>query len=163
MRTAADSLTDQCDQQKPHCLKCQKSGKSCPGYRNLNEILFRDESERILRKNAAVSVRRNEIQRSSTGLSCYTVKSTTSVRDEGLQHLSIPNQLCQATSELAATFFFTKYAHDDPRMPNEFQKWMYRSYFHEDQNQMLLVSPVLQTFSMLLPLHWSPNTGTAQL
>ncbi|KAH7176826.1 hypothetical protein EDB81DRAFT_50387 [Dactylonectria macrodidyma] len=39
-----------CDQRKPACLKCEKSKVECPGYRDLDNVLFRDESERIIRK-----------------------------------------------------------------------------------------------------------------
>ncbi|KAH7127838.1 hypothetical protein B0J13DRAFT_564610 [Dactylonectria estremocensis] len=39
-----------CDQRKPACLKCEKSKVECPGYRDLDKVLFRDESERIIRK-----------------------------------------------------------------------------------------------------------------
>ncbi|KAH8697980.1 hypothetical protein BGW36DRAFT_379783 [Talaromyces proteolyticus] len=39
-----------CDLAEPSCLKCQRARFSCPGYRNLIEVNFRDQSQEVVRK-----------------------------------------------------------------------------------------------------------------
>lgn len=40
----------QCDQIDPACSQCLRAGKACPGYRDQLSLLFRDESEKVVRK-----------------------------------------------------------------------------------------------------------------
>lgn len=40
----------QCDQAQPSCGQCAKSEKECPGYRNLLDLSFRNESSSIIEK-----------------------------------------------------------------------------------------------------------------
>lgn len=42
-----------CDETKPHCLKCKKSKRQCPGYRDPFEINLRDETQSTIRKAKA--------------------------------------------------------------------------------------------------------------
>ena len=46
------NLTDilQCDEAKPHCMRCQKSKRVCPGYRDTFDLNLRDETKSIKRK-----------------------------------------------------------------------------------------------------------------
>ncbi|KAL2829379.1 hypothetical protein BJY01DRAFT_255022 [Aspergillus pseudoustus] len=39
-----------CDQGRPGCSQCQQGGWECPGYRDTLSLMFRDESERVIRK-----------------------------------------------------------------------------------------------------------------
>lgn len=39
-----------CDQEEPHCGQCTKRQLQCPGYRNLVDLMFRDESEHVIEK-----------------------------------------------------------------------------------------------------------------
>ncbi|KAJ5602112.1 hypothetical protein N7510_011646 [Penicillium lagena] len=36
-----------CDLQQPQCARCIKSARSCPGYRDLNELQFRNETKSV--------------------------------------------------------------------------------------------------------------------
>jgi hypothetical protein len=40
----------QCDEAKPHCMRCQKSKRACPGYRDAFDLNLRDETKSIKRK-----------------------------------------------------------------------------------------------------------------
>lgn len=42
-----------CDETKPHCLKCKKTNRQCPGYRDAFDINLRDETQRTIRKAKA--------------------------------------------------------------------------------------------------------------
>lgn len=44
-----------CDETKPHCLKCKKSKRQCPGYRDPFEINLRDETQATIRKVKAAA------------------------------------------------------------------------------------------------------------
>jgi hypothetical protein len=55
-----------CDQIDPACSQCLRAGKECPGYRDQLSLLFRDESEKVVRK-AKVPRGTPEHRKSSTG------------------------------------------------------------------------------------------------
>jgi hypothetical protein len=46
--------TAQCDEAKPHCMRCQKSKRICPGYRDAFDLNLRDETKSIKRKATRV-------------------------------------------------------------------------------------------------------------
>lgn len=39
-----------CDQREPGCGQCEKKHQPCPGYRNLVDLMFRDESSHVIKK-----------------------------------------------------------------------------------------------------------------
>ncbi|SPO01073.1 related to negative acting factor [Cephalotrichum gorgonifer] len=39
-----------CDQRMPGCQMCEKHNRICPGYRNIVDLMFRDESEHVIWK-----------------------------------------------------------------------------------------------------------------
>ncbi|KAH7313282.1 hypothetical protein B0I35DRAFT_479982 [Stachybotrys elegans] len=39
-----------CDQKEPGCGQCDKRQQKCPGYRNLVDLMFRDESNHVIKK-----------------------------------------------------------------------------------------------------------------
>ncbi|KAL1842854.1 hypothetical protein VTJ49DRAFT_4021 [Mycothermus thermophilus] len=39
-----------CDQKEPGCGQCEKRHQKCPGYRNLVDLMFRDESSHVIKK-----------------------------------------------------------------------------------------------------------------
>lgn len=44
-----------CDQVKPVCSQCIRANRICPGYRDQLSLLFRDESQEVIRKARAAS------------------------------------------------------------------------------------------------------------
>ncbi|KAL2803268.1 hypothetical protein BJX63DRAFT_78242 [Aspergillus granulosus] len=48
-----------CDQGRPGCSQCQQGGWECPGYRDTLSLMFRDESEKVIRKAATGSSKRS--------------------------------------------------------------------------------------------------------
>ncbi|EAQ88990.1 hypothetical protein CHGG_05609 [Chaetomium globosum CBS 148.51] len=42
-----------CDQKEPGCGQCDKRQQKCPGYRNLVDLMFRDESSHVIKKAKA--------------------------------------------------------------------------------------------------------------
>lgn len=52
-----------CDETKPHCLKCKKSKRQCPGYRDPFEINLRDETQATIRKVKAAAAAQKRASR----------------------------------------------------------------------------------------------------
>ncbi|KAF3765668.1 hypothetical protein M406DRAFT_217855, partial [Cryphonectria parasitica EP155] len=44
-----------CDETRPHCLKCKKAKRECPGYRDPFEINLRDETQSTIRRAKAAA------------------------------------------------------------------------------------------------------------
>jgi hypothetical protein len=121
----------QCDQRKPGCLRCQKSGHLCPGYRDLDQVIFRDESERILRQ-----VRRSEgssaegrlaIISTSSEQNRSTLCSTSEFPASSHFWPAIFSPILPAAPDLGAHFFFLKYTSDEPPFPTD-RAWLAESY-----------------------------------
>jgi hypothetical protein len=48
-----------CDQKEPACTQCEKKNQPCPGYRNLVDLMFRDESSHVIKKAVKTRARSN--------------------------------------------------------------------------------------------------------
>ncbi|KAB5570754.1 hypothetical protein GE09DRAFT_719133 [Coniochaeta sp. 2T2.1] len=47
-----------CDQRDPGCGQCEKRQQECPGYRNIVDLMFRDESSHVIKKAKAKARRK---------------------------------------------------------------------------------------------------------
>lgn len=82
-----------CDETKPYCLKCKKSKRQCPGYRDPFEINLRDETQSTIRKakaSAAAQKRADRIEGRTPSDESPT-KSTHSVATSGQQRQNSPH------------------------------------------------------------------------
>ncbi|KAL2146069.1 hypothetical protein VTI28DRAFT_5408 [Corynascus sepedonium] len=50
-----------CDQREPGCGQCEKRQQRCPGYRNLVDLMFRDESSHVIKKAKARARKRANV------------------------------------------------------------------------------------------------------
>lgn len=83
-----------CDETKPHCLKCKKSKRQCPGYRDPFEINLRDETQSTIRKakaTAAAQKRAERIEGRGTSSDESPTRSTHSVATSRQRKLSSPH------------------------------------------------------------------------
>ncbi|KAE8379369.1 hypothetical protein BDV26DRAFT_259676 [Aspergillus bertholletiae] len=48
-----------CDKAVPGCGQCQRTGRECPGYRDLTSLIFRDESSHVINKVQARITKRD--------------------------------------------------------------------------------------------------------
>ncbi|KAF5668466.1 hypothetical protein FHETE_5279 [Fusarium heterosporum] len=53
------SLVIKCDQKEPACTQCEKKNQPCPGYRNLVDLMFRDESSHVIKKAVRTRAKSN--------------------------------------------------------------------------------------------------------
>ncbi|KAH7007070.1 hypothetical protein EDB80DRAFT_718179 [Ilyonectria destructans] len=123
-----------CDQRKPACLKCQKSKIQCPGYRDLDQVLFRDESERIIRKARQLDLPQPALAQEVIATSNYLLKSGLATGCEPPQTsppLGISYPPSQPVNNLGASFFFTKYTFNEVPFCGDYHDWLTQSYFND--------------------------------
>lgn len=94
----------QCDQATP-CGQCVKAGRICPGYRNAVDLLFHDESAKVVRK--------------IRGQALKTTSASTSQGHEVALQSSQPINLAnivvyQPWDDLGVQFFMSNYVGTDP-------------------------------------------------
>lgn len=56
-----------CDQREPTCGQCEKRQQTCPGYRNMVDLMFRDESTHVIKKATGRKAARGAIQKTQPG------------------------------------------------------------------------------------------------
>lgn len=107
----------------------------CPGYRNLNEVLFRDESDRIIRKAHQIKDSKSTLIQDTNALAlCQS-------------YAGISPSLSQPVTELGANFFFTKYTFLEPPYSKDSISWLARSYLEDATNPVLQL--VIEAVGML--------------
>jgi hypothetical protein len=121
-------LGDQCDEGRPSCGQCLKSNRDCQGYRNENDLLFRNETEVTERrvKRTTHGKRASPHSSSSSGSSRSPTPGTPSafnpltviLPDHSEDYspkavdswaLSIPRSLNQSHEQTALTYFFSHF------------------------------------------------------
>lgn len=135
----------QCDQRKPACLKCEKLGSGCPGYRDLNNFLFRDESGRTIRRARKTRQVQDIAEQaalvcadaSSSNLGLQVPERSSSLVSPVLALGHLPCSLVQPATELGACFFFTKYAFHEPPFSFDYHDWLSRCYVDGSSRQVL--------------------------
>lgn len=141
----------QCDQRKPGCIRCEKSKTQCPGYRDLTQAMFRDDSDRTIRRvtrqtklpGAAGPPETpvSSIDYQEPGLSFHESPSLASSLSPSptpsLPPFEIPYPLTLPITDLAASFFFTKYTFSEPPFSSDYHDWLARSYFADGPNHVL--------------------------
>ncbi|OQV01279.1 hypothetical protein CLAIMM_06663 isoform 2 [Cladophialophora immunda] len=113
-----------------------------PGYRNLDELRIRDESDRVARKH-----RRQEDNSSMVWtpqqVSVQSLRSDTRVPGGGFFPASIESSmtitypLSQSSNELGANFFFAKYSPNDGTSFSDYHAWLVKSYLEQRPNNVL--------------------------
>ncbi|RFU24838.1 hypothetical protein B7463_g11496, partial [Scytalidium lignicola] len=68
-----------CDQARPGCGQCAKLQKECPGYRNLLDLAFRNESDSVIKKAKARAKFSRETAASQTVIKPQTTKNPSHV------------------------------------------------------------------------------------
>ncbi len=121
----------QCDARKPACLRCERSGIQCPGYRDLGEILFRDESERVARWfcDAAQSEESPSTQQ-VLAVSAVSPRIPAIARRKPawLTPGRVAYSISQPAVELGTCFFFAKYLSKEAPFSGEYCDWVSQSY-----------------------------------
>lgn len=70
-----------CDQKEPTCGQCERRQQTCPGYRNIVDLMFRDESNHVIKK-ATRTNRRGGVKKmeAATAAAAASRPSASSIR-----------------------------------------------------------------------------------
>ncbi len=123
----------QCDERTPSCLRCEKSGVSCPGYRDLVGPSFRDETRRILRLSTKAKAKASfqvwPAQRPCTSNKVGSIARANS-SDIALRSpsLAVSHPPALPVLQAAISFFFTRFSFDEAPFSGPFQQWLIRSF-----------------------------------
>lgn len=111
----------QCDQHRPACGQCSRAKLCCPGYRNMQDLIFRDESSKAAdRHRRGLKRHRNgaDKHQDSQALNPYRHSSEESLENEPhalrfVNHRLQPRLevqlLNQPVGDIAKAFFLTTY------------------------------------------------------
>ncbi|XPS69864.1 hypothetical protein M3J09_002116 [Ascochyta lentis] len=94
-----------CDQATP-CGQCVKAGRICPGYRNVVDLLFHDESDKVVRKSKGQSSK-SAIPATAIGAIAVKVPAPGSI---DLTNIVV----YQPWDDLGVNFFMSNYVGTDP-------------------------------------------------
>jgi hypothetical protein len=104
--------TSQCDQKPDGCTQCANARRQCPGYRKLGDVVFKDESVKIVRKFQAKEVRNNErlpVRVKAAGSSCESMLDADDCLEVVYSDTTVlPAYALAPTIEERATAFFLK-------------------------------------------------------
>ncbi|KAF2825578.1 hypothetical protein CC86DRAFT_293941 [Ophiobolus disseminans] len=99
-----------CDQSTPACGQCVKAGRICPGYRNTVDLMFHDESKRIVQRNRsriANHPESHELQQDFSKQKSMQVAVAAPVKLTDFV-------LYQPLDDLGISFFMSSYISSDP-------------------------------------------------
>jgi Fungal specific transcription factor domain len=118
MFRVADLTVTKCDQWRPGCGQCRNARQECPGYRTEIDLLFRNESAKIIQKykdNSEPQTPR-EMPPKAPHAQCTSNDHTKKTPDEvdvtnkRSNHLGLTLQcLNQPVEDIATSFFLTSY------------------------------------------------------
>lgn len=101
-------------------MRCEKSKTRCPGYRDLNNLVFRNESKRVIER-ACIA------HGLSSGSHVHAIPLSGSGQIFDLISHS-PYRPAQSIDEVAANFYFTNYTYDEPSLAKNYHKWLVAAY-----------------------------------
>lgn len=120
-------------------MKCEKAKKACPGFRDLTDVIFRDESDRIIRK--ARTLRHNEegdamhiVSPGSVGTAIGSESMILPHSDVCPVEIPTPLVISESVKEHAVRFFFANYSCNKPPLSEGYHAWLTKMYFEDDSN-----------------------------
>ncbi|OAP56352.1 hypothetical protein AYL99_09531 [Fonsecaea erecta] len=147
-----------CDEGRPGCLKCAKLKQNCPGYRNLDEVRIRDESERVAHRHrqednsSEVWIPQQPLAQSlwhTTPAGCFATSPQAS--------MTIEYPLSPSSHALGANFFFAKYSPNDGSSFRNYHAWLIQSYSEQGPNNVLRKAIEAVGMAGLSNVFYAPN------
>ncbi|KIW73095.1 hypothetical protein PV04_01239 [Phialophora macrospora] len=129
-----------CDERRPGCMRCEKSKAHCPGYRDLVDLMFRDESGKVLQKFSATVPLGPSLTHDATITGPFQTETPSSRlrrRTYRLKQHSIPRPLSMPIDNLGASFFFAKYSFNEEPFFSGYHDWLAHSYLEDGPSNVL--------------------------
>lgn len=102
-----------CDQRRPGCTRCEKSSAACPGYRDLGQVLFRDESARVIER-ARRDYHVGEDDAGSEGSPSPHASAVQEAVPASPVEQPLTRSLQPPLGQMAADFFFSNFVVEGP-------------------------------------------------
>ncbi len=143
-----NSIDDlKCDQGRPRCFRCTKSGRTCGGYRSELDLMFCDETASIVDKAQARAIKISA-HRPPECTDMDAIAELSSQTDpkstEWKKLLPKVSQLSMALSvsaeDQATSFFFSNYVFDEERHSRGNFSFLPTLYRHESIESLLSVT-----------------------
>ena len=140
----AKLTTTQCDEIRPVCLRCQRTGLECGDYPDEHDIIFRDETD-VVKKRAAKTNNKWSQTRA------VPIPKVTSCQPSSpsLQHLSCPIE------HQAVTFFFTHHVDNGQRPFGQGSLLAIKDFWPQAEDPSLIFCAItataLMAFSKIVP------------
>jgi hypothetical protein len=139
-------------------MKCERAKVQCPGFRDLNGVLFRDESDRIIRKARKLRYE-NEVEQASSlemqqALPALAAGSECSIY---LLPINISAVLSHPINEVGAHFFFAKYTCEDPPFSKEYNTWLTRVYWEDSPDHALRAAIEAAGMAVISNIFYAPD------
>ncbi|KAF2095066.1 hypothetical protein NA57DRAFT_44915 [Rhizodiscina lignyota] len=116
----------------PGCLRCEKAKTKCPGFRNLTDVMFRDESERIIRKARKLEGD-NQIEQPRPPIMQESLLEFAA----SLVSACAYRVLSQPVNEIGVQFFFSNYSCYEPPLSEAYHVWLTNAYREAPANHAL--------------------------
>lgn len=113
-------LKVRCDQRKPGCSRCERTKAACPGYRNLADLVFRDDSASTINR-----LRRHAARENVEPIHYQSSDATASHASVTVQGVPPPpysptiHSLPQPSGEAAAIFYFRNFTIQGPPLSKD--------------------------------------------
>jgi hypothetical protein len=105
----------QCDKKLPACGQCTKAGRGCSGYRNTVDIMFHDESTRVVSQHQSRRGSSSAIPNTQIGSKAVVKRASTQIGSTTRFKLT-GFVMYQPLDDLGANFFMSNFVVPDPAM-----------------------------------------------
>ena len=146
------STRSKCDQRRPRCRRCEKFNAECPGYRDLDQVTFRDESQRIQRRFRLGELSGSSVPQVSSSAPLQRNVSA----DRSGPFVSILYSPFPSVDQLGANFFFAKYSFEEQPFFSGYHDWLAESYFDDGPDHAL--RPIIEAVGLAGLANYSHST-----
>lgn len=114
-------------------MRCEKARLQCPGYRDLGDHMFRDESgktvEKAQRSTDVGRMAQTRPVRAGDVIETAPAYSRT-IKNGSSSSLSLgrSSMLCPPLTDMGASFFFSTYHLDEPPFSGAYYSWITKAY-----------------------------------
>ncbi|KAF6787334.1 fungal specific transcription factor domain-containing protein [Colletotrichum sojae] len=155
---ASQRRNSRCDLRRPGCLKCEKLKRPCPGYRNLTEVIFRDEVPRI-KKKARNNSHFQEVVGAATGASLPAILREPPGSQCPGTSWQITPALSPSLEDRAASFFFANYTTTGPPFCDTYQSWVTQEYLKDGPDSKVRVIVQAVGMAAISNVHNAPDVA----
>lgn len=144
----------QCDEKRPQCSRCLRLNICCPGYRDLGDLIFRDESARIVRKTSPSAPVKLCFVKEPQGALAEDLRVSWLTRSTAVI-VAAPSS---SIEELGECFFFTRYVYSNPTATTStIYAWLRESYVNNSGAGVLRSAITALALAAICNISYAPR------